>query len=66
MKLTTEQIKKDSAKAAKNFHIPQGWSKETWEHNMLMCIRTELFEPNAIRNQVEIKATIKLAERKKK
>lgn len=64
--LSKEQIKKSSAKAAKGFHIPSGLSKETWEHNMLMCIRTELFVPNAIRNAVEIKEAIKQAERKKK
>ena len=66
MKLTTEQIKKSSAKAVRGFHIPQGWSKGVWEHNMLMCIRTELFVTNAIRNAVEKKEAIKRGERKKK
>ena len=63
--LTKEQIKKSSEKAVKNFHIPAGWGKETWEHNMLMCIKTEMFVPNAVRNQVEIKEAVKQAEKKK-
>ena len=64
--LTKEQIKKSSEKAVKGFHIPAGWGKETWEHNMLMCIKTELFVPNAVRNQVEIKEAVKQAEKGKK
>ena len=63
MKLTTEQIKKSSKIAARGFHIPQGFSKEIWEHNMLMCIRAELFVPNEIRNAAEIKEKNKQAEK---
>ncbi len=55
--LSKEQIKRASKKAVEGFHIPRGFSKETWEHNMLMCIKAkEEFVPNYIRNRMEISA----------
>ena len=63
-KLTTEQIKKDSAKAVKDMHTPKGWSDEAWEAAKRACRQAiDEYELNTVRNKVDIQKTLKEAEK---
>ena len=62
--LTKEQIKRASKIAVKGYHVPVGWSEDDWEDRKERCRRAkEEFVPNFVRNQVDIKEAIKLAEK---
>ena len=64
MKLTTEDIKRASKLAAKDYHTPKGWSDESWEATKLACRRVvDEYELNPVKNKVEISQAIKEAEK---
>ena len=63
-KLTTEEIKRASKLAVKDYHTPTGWSEESWEAVKLACRRAvDEYELNDKRNAADIHTALKEAEK---
>ncbi len=65
-KLTTEEIKRASKLAVRGYHIPKGYTEESWEGAKLACRRAvDEYVLNPVRNKVAIREAAKIIKRAK-